>query len=211
MVTTLIDTHYINYPSFVCLSVQPIILDIFVNWVGNFWGRKLSHISRKQVTHTCNNNFIKIALHYIALQFPPQHTYGTLALRTSFQYRFLFDVRKERDQRLWCDHKPYPNHTLLSQVGTILGENTGLASPCIILKNKKGAHTLLTDIMLVVRVPVLSEQMTEVQPRVSTDGKLLTMAFFLAMRRVPRARQVVMTAGRPSGMAATARATAILK
>ena len=51
--------------------------------------------------------------------------------------------------------------------------------------------------MFVVSVPVLSEQMTEVQPRVSTDGKDLTMAFFLAMRRVPRARQVVMTAGRP--------------
>ena len=71
--------------------------------------------------------------------------------------------------------------------------------------------TLLTDIMLVVSVPVLSEQMTEVQPSVSTDGKLLTMAFFLAILLVPRARQVVMTAGRPSGMAATARATAILK
>ncbi len=51
----------------------------------------------------------------------------------------------------------------------------------------------------------------EVQPRVSTEGRERTMAFFLAMRRVPRARQVVMTAGRPSGMAATASATAILK
>ena len=53
--------------------------------------------------------------------------------------------------------------------------------------------------------------MTEVQPSVSTEGSDLTMAFFLAMRRVPSARQVVMTAGRPSGMAATASATAILK
>lgn len=57
--------------------------------------------------------------------------------------------------------------------------------------------TLQTDIWLVVRVPVLSEQITEVQPKVSTDGRLLTMAFFLAIRRVPRARHVVMTAGRP--------------
>lgn len=57
--------------------------------------------------------------------------------------------------------------------------------------------TLVTHIWLVVSVPVLSEQMTEVQPRVSTEGRLLTMAFFLAIRRVPRARQVVMTAGRP--------------
>lgn len=59
--------------------------------------------------------------------------------------------------------------------------------------------TLVTHIWLVVRVPVLSEQMTEVQPRVSTEGRLLTMAFFLAIRRVPRARQVVMTAGKPEG------------
>lgn len=57
--------------------------------------------------------------------------------------------------------------------------------------------TLQTDIWLVVSVPVLSEQMTEVQPRVSTEGKLLTMAFFFAIRRVPKAKQVVMTAGSP--------------
>lgn len=59
------------------------------------------------------------------------------------------------------------------------------------------APTLVTHIWLVVRVPVLSEQMTEVQPRVSTEGRERTMAFFLAIRRVPRARQVVMTAGKP--------------
>lgn len=45
--------------------------------------------------------------------------------------------------------------------------------------------TLHTDIWFVVRVPVLSEQMTEVHPRVSTDGRLLTIAFFLAILRVP--------------------------
>ena len=41
--------------------------------------------------------------------------------------------------------------------------------------------------------------------------RLRTMAFRLAIFRVPRARQVVTTAGSPSGMAATASATAILK
>ena len=46
--------------------------------------------------------------------------------------------------------------------------------------------TLLTDIMLVVSVPVLSEQITEVQPRVSTEGKLRTIAFFLAILLVPK-------------------------
>lgn len=39
--------------------------------------------------------------------------------------------------------------------------------------------------------------MTEVHPSVSTDGRLRTMAFFLAILLVPSARQVVMTAGRP--------------
>ena len=39
-------------------------------------------------------------------------------------------------------------------------------------------NSLQMDIMLVVRVPVLSEQMTEVQPRVSTDGRDLTIAFW---------------------------------
>lgn len=74
-----------------------------------------------------------------------------------------------------------------------------------------GPHTLRADIILVVSVPVLSEQITEVQPSVSTEGRLRTMAFLRAILRVPRARQVVMTAVSPSGIAATARATAILK
>mmetsp|Transcript_13912 Transcript_13912/g.22987 ORF Transcript_13912/g.22987 Transcript_13912/m.22987 type:complete len:271 (+) Transcript_13912:767-1579(+) len=71
--------------------------------------------------------------------------------------------------------------------------------------------TLLTDIWFVVRVPVLSEQMMEVHPRVSTEGRDLTMALRRAILTVPSAKQVVTTAGRPSGIAATARATAILK
>lgn len=67
-----------------------------------------------------------------------------------------------------------------------------------------------TDTWLAVSVPILSEQRRTVQPRLSAEGKEVTIAFFLAMRRVPRARQMVMIAGRPSGMAATAKATAIL-
>jgi hypothetical protein len=72
-------------------------------------------------------------------------------------------------------------------------------------------ENLMAHIWFLVRVPVLSEQMTVVQPSVSTDGSLLTMALFLAIFLVPRARQVVITAGSPSGMAATASAIAILK
>lgn len=62
-----------------------------------------------------------------------------------------------------------------------------------------------------VRVPVLSEQITEVQPKVSTEFNFLTIAFCFDILLDPRAKHVVITAGRPSGMAATARATAILK
>ena len=75
--------------------------------------------------------------------------------------------------------------------------------------NDQQLLTRQTDIWLVVSVPVLSEQITEVHPSVCTDGKLRTIAFFFAIRLVPRARHVVMTAGRPSGMAATASTTAI--
>ena len=72
-------------------------------------------------------------------------------------------------------------------------------------------RALETVIWLVVSVPVLSEQMTDVQPSVSTEGSERTIAFLRAIRRVPSARHVVITAGRPSGIAATASATAILK
>ena len=74
---------------------------------------------------------------------------------------------------------------------------------------RAGGRTRDTLIWFVVKVPVLSEQMTLVLPRVSTDGSERTMAFLRAIFFVPSARHVVMTAGRPSGMAATARATAI--
>ena len=43
---------------------------------------------------------------------------------------------------------------------------------------------------MVVRVPVLSEQITVVHPSVSTDGRDRTMAFRLAIFFVPRARHL---------------------
>ena len=72
-------------------------------------------------------------------------------------------------------------------------------------------RTRETLIWFVVKVPVLSEQITFVQPSVSTLGRFLTIAFFWAIFLVPRARHAVITAARPSGIAATASATAILK
>lgn len=62
-----------------------------------------------------------------------------------------------------------------------------------------------------VNVPVLSEHITVVQPKVYTLGNFLTIAYFLAIYLVPKAKHVVITAGNPSGIAATAKATAILK
>ena len=59
-----------------------------------------------------------------------------------------------------------------------------------------------------VSVPVLSVQMTETEPSVSTAGSRRTSARRVAMRRAPSASEMVTTAGRPSGMAATASETA---
>ena len=71
--------------------------------------------------------------------------------------------------------------------------------------------TVSTTVMrFCVSVPVLSEQMTVVLPSVSTEGRLRTMAFCLANFCTPRASTMVDTAGSPSGMAATARLTAVM-
>lgn len=50
--------------------------------------------------------------------------------------------------------------------------------------------------------------MTEVEPSVSTECNRFTMAFCFAIFEIPIARVTVTTAGSPSGIAATARATA---
>ena len=64
-----------------------------------------------------------------------------------------------------------------------------------------------TVISLRVRVPVLSVQMTDVAPSVSTAGSLRITALRPAMRWTPIAKVMVMTAGRPSGITPTATAT----
>ena len=55
-----------------------------------------------------------------------------------------------------------------------------------------------------VSVPVLSEQITEAEPSVSTDDSFLTIALRLAMRCTPIASTTDRIAGSPSGTAATA-------
>ena len=61
-----------------------------------------------------------------------------------------------------------------------------------------------------VRVPVLSEQTTLTQPRVSTLGRRFTMVLTRTMRETLKASTRVTTAGRPSGTAATAREMAVI-
>jgi hypothetical protein len=56
-------------------------------------------------------------------------------------------------------------------------------------------------------LPVLSEQITLTQPNASTLGSFLTMAFFRDIRSTPRASVTVVTIGKPSGIAATAKET----
>ncbi len=71
------------------------------------------------------------------------------------------------------------------------------------------ATRVSTVIAFWVNVPVLSEQMTVTEPSVSTAGSLRISAWRRTMRCAPRARAMVMTAGRPSGTAATARLIAV--
>ena len=66
--------------------------------------------------------------------------------------------------------------------------------------------TCRTVISFLVSVPVLSEQMTDVLPSVSTIGSRRTSALRLTIRRTPIASEIVTTAGRASGTTATASA-----
>jgi len=64
-----------------------------------------------------------------------------------------------------------------------------------------------TIISIKVSVPVLSEQIRETEPRVSTAGSRRMMALRWAMRCTPIASVTVISAGRPSGITETAMLT----
>ena len=56
----------------------------------------------------------------------------------------------------------------------------------------------------------MSEQITEALPNVSTAGNFLTIAFLFTILCTPIASTIVNTAGKPSGIAATAKLTAVI-
>ncbi|TVQ60811.1 MAG: hypothetical protein EA379_07485 [Phycisphaerales bacterium] len=66
-----------------------------------------------------------------------------------------------------------------------------------------------TTMRFCVSVPVLSDAITVQLPSVSTAGNRRITAFCFAIRRTLTASATVITMGRPSGMAATAMATAV--
>jgi len=95
----------------------------------------------------------------------------------------------------------------------ILGKDPNPKAPPVILPitatpstsiRRSNVTTERAVISLLVSVPVWSEQIAETEPRVSTAGSRRIMALRRAMRRTPTARVTVITAGSPSGMAATA-------
>ena len=79
------------------------------------------------------------------------------------------------------------------------------------LQRSVRSTTSTTVIWFMVSVPVLSELMADVDPSVSTEVRFLTMALRLARSMAPMERMTCETVGSASGMAAMARATAVMK
>ena len=75
-----------------------------------------------------------------------------------------------------------------------------LLCPLIILPSYQRFSTV---ILFWVRVPVLSEQIHEVEPKVSTASKFLTKTCFSDSLLAVMAREMVMQASSPSGTLAT--------
>ena len=93
------------------------------------------------------------------------------------------------------------NRSLNSSLNSVI-DSKSTSSPFV--------NIFLTVILFCVRVPVLSEQITDALPKVSTAGSFFTMAFFLTILWTPIARTIVDTAASPSGIAATAKETAVI-
>merc|ERR1719204_438575 len=77
-----------------------------------------------------------------------------------------------------------------------------------ISKSLPAAHIFTARILPSVRVPVLSEQMTEAEPRVSTAAMRRTRTFRLTIVEQPDESEIVTHNGMPSGIAATVKVMA---
>mmetsp|Transcript_110741 Transcript_110741/g.292439 ORF Transcript_110741/g.292439 Transcript_110741/m.292439 type:complete len:412 (-) Transcript_110741:673-1908(-) len=74
-------------------------------------------------------------------------------------------------------------------------------------KNSCADHSFTVRILPSVRVPVLSVQMIEALPSVSTAASFLTSTCFFCISVEPNDREIVTQRGMPSGIAATASVT----
>ena len=129
-----------------------------------------------------------------------------------------------------CLSKPFPNAK--SQSAVSVGSPTNLFSSlreslqsvkifcnisklfCLFASSSSKTSTpmdmRLTVIWFFVSVPVLSEQITSQHPNVSTACNLFTIARRFASFETPSAIMIVTTAGKLSGIAATASATEVM-
>ena len=71
------------------------------------------------------------------------------------------------------------------------------------LKTLQSYHKFSTVIIFYVKVPVLSEQIQLVDPRVSTDSKFLTKTFLVLSFLAATDKVIVIVARSPSGTLAT--------
>ena len=85
------------------------------------------------------------------------------------------------------------------------------ASPESMISAAPSRYAFCSVMRFCVSVPVLSEQMTDALPSVSTAGSRRMIAFFLTMRCTPIESTIVTMAGRPSGIAETASETEVMK